>query len=111
MEKLQCPKCHSDHYVNIQSRRRYFSQAALCLAIILSSYLIIKAPLLKPGEWNGYIITLIVACQTAFCIAIIMAIYYFTLGVFKRAPSYFCKFCKYAFDDSINVSHNTRTNE
>jgi hypothetical protein len=104
MNKLQCPGCKSDH-ITIHSRSRYFSWAALCLGIVSLSYLIIRTPMLKPGEWNGALIALSILSETAFCISIIMAVYYIILGILKRHASYTCKNCQHDFDTHSYISH------
>lgn len=106
MNKLQCPGCKSEH-ITVQSRRRYLSWAALCLAIIGVSFLVMRAPLLKPGEWNGAIMTLVIASETMFCIAIILCVYYLALGILKRHTTYFCRDCKEVFDHNLIVPHGT----
>jgi hypothetical protein len=106
MEKLHCPKCKSDHIV-IQNRRRYFSLAALCLVVIFLSCLVLKTPLLKRGDWNSAIMVLIITIETSLCIAIIMGIYYFALGVFKRHTSYTCRNCKYEFESGVIAPQGT----
>jgi hypothetical protein len=106
MNKLQCPGCKSEH-ITVQSRRRYLSWAALCLAIIGVSYLVIRTPLLKPGEWNAAIMALIIASETAFCISIILGVYYLALGIFKRHTTYFCRDCKEVFDNGLAIPHST----
>jgi len=106
MNKLQCPGCKSEH-IAVQSRRRYISWAVVCLAIIFVSYLVIRAPLLKPGEWNAAIMVFIIASETAFCISIILGVYYLALGIFKRHTTYFCRDCKQVFEDNLVVRHST----
>jgi hypothetical protein len=102
MEKLHCPKCKSDHII-VQNRRRYFSLAALCLLIIIVCYLVLRTPVLKSSDWSSVIMVLIIAIETALCIAIIMGIYYFALGVFKRQTSYTCRRCKCEFESGVIV--------
>jgi len=106
MNKLQCPGCKSER-ISVQSRRRYLSWAALCLAIIGLSYLVIRAPLLKPGDWNAAMMAFIIASETAFCISIIMGVYYLALGIFKRHTTYMCRDCKEIFDDGFAVHQST----
>lgn len=102
MNKLQCPGCKSEH-ITVQSRRRYFSKAAFCLVIIAASYLVIKAPLLKPGEWNTAVMILIIASETTFCISIILGVYYLALGIFKHHTTYLCRDCDEVFDNVFAV--------
>lgn len=105
MEKLQCPQCKCENIV-VHSRRRYFLLAALCVVFILLGYLMIRTPLLKPGEWNAGIMLIIIFSETVFCIGIILAIYYVALGILKKHTTYFCRGCKHDFDQALIVHHS-----
>ncbi|HEY9000912.1 MAG TPA: hypothetical protein VIM89_06145 [Mucilaginibacter sp.] len=105
MEKLQCPKCKCEN-IAVHSRRRYFLFAAVCFVFIVLGYLVIRAPLLKPGEWNAGLMLFIIFSETVFCIGIILAIYYIALGVLKKHTTYFCRSCKHDFDHALIVHHS-----
>jgi len=107
MEKLQCPECKCDN-IAVQSRRRYFLWAAVCLGFILLGYLVIRTPLLRPGEWNAWLMVLIILSETMFCISIILAVYYIVLGVMKKHTTYFCRSCKHDFDNVLIINHNSQ---
>jgi len=105
MEKLQCPKCKCEN-ITVHSRRRYFLLTAVCFIFILLSYLVIRTPLLKPGEWNAGLMLFIILSETAFCISIIMAIYFIALGIMKKHTTYFCRSCKHDFDTVLIAHHS-----
>jgi hypothetical protein len=104
MEKLQCPKCHCEN-IAVYSRRRYFLWAAVCFVFILLGYLVIRTPLLKPGEWDAGLMLFIILSETVFCIGIVMAVYFVALGVLKKHASYMCRSCKHAFENDLVVPH------
>ncbi len=81
--------------------------AAVCLVIIFFCYLVLRTPLLKSGDWNSAIMVLIIACQTTLCIAIIMGIYYFALGLLKKQANYVCRNCKLEFESGVIVPRVT----
>jgi Zn finger protein HypA/HybF involved in hydrogenase expression len=99
MDKLHCPGCKSDR-IRIQSRKRYFSWAVLCLAIALVTYLILINPLLRPGEWDGFKMMLTVLNETAFCISIILFVYFLVSGIFKKQTTYTCRDCNHQFSNT-----------
>jgi len=105
MEKLHCPKCHSDHVIT-QSRRKYFSLAVLCLVVVSLSYVVLKNPLLKPGEFDSIKMGLMILAEAAFCIALILAIYYFIIGIVQKHISYKCPHCDIVFDANTAISHH-----
>jgi len=104
MEKLQCPKCKCEN-ITVHSRRRYFLWAVVCFVFILLGYVVIGTPLLKPGDWNAWLMLLIISSETVFCISIVLAVYYIALGVMKKHTTYFCRSCKHDFDNAIAVHH------
>jgi hypothetical protein len=106
MEKLQCPQCKCEN-IAVHSRRRYFLLAAVCFVFVLLGYLVIRTPLLKPGEWNAGIMLFIILSETAFCIGITLTIYYLALGILKKHTTYFCRSCKHNFDHVLVTHHNT----
>ena len=105
MEKLQCPECKCEN-IAVHSRRRYFLLAAVCLVFVLLGYLVIRTPILKPGEWNAGLMLFIIFAETVFCIGIILAIYYIALGVLKKHTTYFCRSCKHDFDATLVMHHS-----
>jgi len=107
MEKLQCPECKCEN-IAVHSRRRYFLYAALCFVFILLGYVVIRTPLLKPGEWNAGLMLLIILSETVFCIGIVLAIYYIALGVLKKHTTYFCRSCKHDFDHALVVHQSAQ---
>jgi hypothetical protein len=105
MNTLHCPGCKSEH-ITVHSRRKYFAWTVLCLLIISINYAVLNMRLLKPGEWDAFKMMLILLNQVTFCIALIMAIYYFVLGFFKKHTSYFCRECHHEFDNGLVVQHD-----
>jgi hypothetical protein len=99
MDKLHCPGCKSDH-IKVQSRKRYFSWAALCIVITSLSYLIFINPLLKAGEWDGYKMMLTVLNETVLCISIILFFYFCVSGIFKKQTTYVCRDCNHQFSNT-----------
>lgn len=104
MEKLHCPKCQGEH-ITVHSRQRYFLWAALSIAMMFVSYWVLSKPLLRPGEWDVLIVALIIFCQAAFCISLILAIYFFVSAILKKHTSYHCKECHHQFDHGFEVQH------
>lgn len=107
MEKLQCPECKCEN-IAVHSRKRYFLLAAVCFVFIFLSYLVIRTPLLKPGEWNAGLMLFIIFSETVFCIGIILAIYYIALALLKKHTTYFCRSCRHDFDHVLEVHHSTQ---
>jgi len=108
MEKLQCPECKCEN-IAVHSKRRYFLYAAICLFFVMLGYLVIRTPLLKPGEWNASLMMFIIFSETVFCIGIVLAIYYIALGILKKHTTYFCRSCKHEFDHAFVVHHSTHS--
>jgi hypothetical protein len=102
---LHCPECQGDH-ITVHSRWRYFAWTVLCLVIISLSYVALMMPLLDPGEWNIFKMGLILFCQAAFCIGLVMVFYYFVTGIFKKHTSYRCQDCDIEFDSNLVVQHH-----
>ena len=101
---LHCPECKGDH-ITVHSRWRYFAWTVVCAIIIVLSYVVLRIPLLEPGEWNVFKMGLIVFCQVAFCIGLVMVFYYFVTGLFKKHASYRCKDCDIEFDNNLVIEH------
>ena len=106
MDKLHCPGCKSER-IAVHSRRKYLAWAILCIVILAFSTIVLRIHLLKPGEWDTFKMLLILLNQVAFCIALIMAIYYLVLGVYKKHTSYYCRDCDHEFDNGLMVQHNS----
>ncbi|WP_426671351.1 hypothetical protein ACPPVU_08950 [Mucilaginibacter sp. McL0603] len=107
MDMLHCPGCKSEH-ITVHSRRKYFAWTVLCLLIILGSYSVLRIPLLRPGEWDTLKMLLILFCEVALCISLIMVVYYLVLGISKKHTSYTCRDCHHQFDDGLMVQHDSR---
>ena len=99
MDKLHCPGCKSDH-IKVLSRKRYFSWTGLCFVLALVTYFILKNPMLRPGEWDGFKMMLTVLNETVFCISIILFVYFLASGIFKKQTTYICRDCDHQFSNT-----------
>jgi len=104
MEKLQCPKCKCEN-IAVYSRRRYLLWAAAYLLFIFFSYLVIRTPLLKAGEWDPGLMLFIIFSETVFCISIILFVYYVALALSKKQTTYLCRSCNHAFERDLVFPH------
>ena len=107
MNKLHCPGCKGERIL-VHSRRKYLAWAILFLGVLLVSCSVLRIPLLRPGEWDTLKMLLILFCEVALCISLIMVVYYLVLGISKKHTSYTCRDCHHQFDDGLVVQHDSR---
>jgi hypothetical protein len=80
--------------------------AMLCLLVVAICYLILRNPMLDPGELNLLIMMVSIAFEGVFCIALIMAVYYLISGILQKHASYFCRECHHHFEHGLIAHHH-----
>jgi hypothetical protein len=96
--KIYCPTCDHD-YLTIYSRKKYFTKAGVCFAILLLFYFLFDewgfkdikiwnpgyGPLMLICIWGGMLVSFL---------SITGCVYYLAKGIVKKEATYKCDYCK-----------------